>query len=151
MKIILGVDDSPHSLAAVEFVRKMKWPEDTSITVLSVARIPVSAYAMVDMPAVGGNTEWLSEQVRFHEEVAARIERQLRDAGLKTVGRVVEGDPREALVRAAETERADLIVVGSHGRSGLRRLLLGSVANHVVTHAPCNVMVVKLRGPILKT
>jgi nucleotide-binding universal stress UspA family protein len=151
MKIVLGVDDSPHSLAAVEFVKKMKWPEGTSVIVLSVARIPVSAYAMVDMPAVSGNTEWLGEQVKFHEEVAARVERQLREAGLKTTGRVVEGDPRESLVHAAETEHADLIVVGSHGRSGLSKLLLGSVASHVVTHAPCHVMVVKLRGPLLKS
>jgi len=58
----------------------------------------------------------------------------------------VRGDPREALVLAAESDQADLVVVGSHGRSGLTKLLLGSVASHVVTHAPCNVLVVKMRA-----
>ena len=57
--------------------------------------------------------------------------------------RVERGDPREGLVHAAETERADLLVVGSHGRTGLPRMLLGSVAGHVATHAPCSVVVVK--------
>ncbi len=146
MKIMLGVDDSPHSLAAVDFVKKMKWPEGTSVTVLSVARVPVSAYAMVDMPAVGGSAEWLGEQMRFHEEVASRVERELSDAGLKATSEVVEGDPRVELVEAAESGKVDLIVVGSHGRSGLSKLLLGSVASHVVTHAPCDVLVVKRAG-----
>lgn len=143
MKIILGVDDSPFSNAAVDYVAGMKWPADTRIIVLSVARVPVGTYAMVDMPAVGTGAEWVDEQVKFHEEVAARIERRLREGGFATEGRVVQGDPRETLVHVAETERADLVVVGSHGRSGLTKLLLGSVASHVVTHAPCSVLVVK--------
>ena len=146
MKIILGVDDSPFSHAAVDTVATMKWPADTRIVVLSVARVPVGTYAMVDMPAVGTGTDWVDEQVKFHEEVAARIERRLREAGLETEGRVAQGDPREALVHVAESERADLVVVGSHGRSGLTKLLLGSVASYVVTHAPCSVLVVKSPG-----
>jgi len=56
---------------------------------------------------------------------------------------MVPGDPRSALVDEARQEHADLIVVGSHGRSGLSKLLLGSVASHVVAHAPCSVLVVK--------
>lgn len=53
------------------------------------------------------------------------------------------GDPGDAIVEAAVSERADMIVVGSHGRSGLGRALLGSVSDFVVRHAPCPVMVVK--------
>ncbi|HEU4672106.1 MAG TPA: universal stress protein, partial [Candidatus Limnocylindrales bacterium] len=49
----------------------------------------------------------------------------------------------DAIVEAAVSERADMIVVGSHGRSGLGRALLGSVSDFVVRHAPCPVMVVK--------
>ena len=56
------------------------------------------------------------------------------------------GDPREALIEMARREGADLIVVGSHGRSGLTKLLMGSVASHVVTHAPCDVLVVRPRA-----
>jgi universal stress protein A len=57
---------------------------------------------------------------------------------------MVQGDPRDALVETARQDRVDLIIVGSHGRTGLSKLLLGSVASHVVSHAPCNVLVVKL-------
>ncbi len=53
------------------------------------------------------------------------------------------GDPGDSIVEAAGAERADMIVVGSHGRSGLGRALLGSVSDYVVRHAPCPVMIVK--------
>jgi nucleotide-binding universal stress UspA family protein len=53
------------------------------------------------------------------------------------------GDPRSVLIEAARREKSDLLVIGSHGRSGMAKLLLGSVASHVVGHAPCSVLVVK--------
>jgi nucleotide-binding universal stress UspA family protein len=59
---------------------------------------------------------------------------------------VERGDPRDAIVRVAEREHADLVIVGSHGRTGLPKLLMGSVASYVVTHAPCPVLVVKHPG-----
>lgn len=54
------------------------------------------------------------------------------------------GDPRTELVESAIAEEADLLIVGSHGRTGIARLLMGSVASYVVTHAPCSVLVVRL-------
>ena len=64
--------------------------------------------------------------------------------------RVELGDPRDLIVRTADAVGADLVVVGSHGRTGLPRLVMGSVASYVVSHAPCDVMVIKRtkRGPI---
>ena len=56
---------------------------------------------------------------------------------------LLEGDPAREIVRAAEEENAELIVVGTHGRTGLARLLMGSVAEQVVRHAPCPVLIVK--------
>ena len=47
------------------------------------------------------------------------------------------------ILEIAHAEHADLIVVGSHGRTGLPKLIMGSVASHIVTHAPCSVLVVK--------
>jgi nucleotide-binding universal stress UspA family protein len=79
------------------------------------------------------------------QETVAHAEQALRASGQSTVGRVYDGDPREAIVQAAERERADLLVLGSHGRSGLAKMMLGSVSSYVVTHAPCSVLVVK--GP----
>jgi nucleotide-binding universal stress UspA family protein len=63
------------------------------------------------------------------------------DTGLEIEQRLVEGDPGDALVDASAS--AELVVVGSHGRSGLRAALLGSVSRHVASHAVCPVVVVK--------
>jgi nucleotide-binding universal stress UspA family protein len=56
----------------------------------------------------------------------------------------VTDDPRLSIVAVATREAVDLVVVGSHGRSGLQKLLLESVSSHVVAHTPCSVLVVKL-------
>ncbi len=57
---------------------------------------------------------------------------------------LLEGDPASEIVRYAEEQVVDLIVMGTHGRSGLERLLMGSVAEKVMREAPCSVLVVKL-------
>ncbi len=147
MKILLGVDESPHSDAAVEFVKSMKWPAGTRVLVVSAARPPVMAYSEIYVPAVPYSEDLLKEEVRQHEKIAARAEGTLRGAGVATEARVLTGDAREVLIAEARASGADLIVVGSHGRTGLTKLLLGSVASHVVAHAPCSVMVVKLPEP----
>jgi nucleotide-binding universal stress UspA family protein len=144
MKILLGVDESPHSNAAVEFVKKMQWPKGTRVLVVSAARPPIMAYSEVYVPAAPHTEAMIEQEVRYHEELAARAEETLRVPGIATEARVVTGDPREVLIAEARSSGADLIVVGSHGRTGLTKMLLGSVASHVVTHAPCSVMVVKL-------
>ena len=144
MKILIGVDESPHSRAAVEFVKKMSWPKDSSILVLSAVRPVVAVYAETYIPAPSYVEQMTEDAVRLHEETASTAERNLQSTGLKIEARTVHGDPRTALVDAARSERADLLVVGSHGRTGVTKLLMGSVASHVVAHAPCSVMVVKL-------
>jgi nucleotide-binding universal stress UspA family protein len=62
---------------------------------------------------------------------------------LSVTGRIASGDPRHALVEAARSEGADLLVVGSHGHTGFGWLTMGSVASYVTTHAPCSVLVVR--------
>jgi nucleotide-binding universal stress UspA family protein len=57
---------------------------------------------------------------------------------------LLEGDPAEEIIRYAGATRADLIVMGTHGRTGLERLLMGSVAEKVLRSAPCSVLVVKM-------
>ena len=146
MKILIGVDDSPHARAAVEFVRKMTWPKDTRVVVLSVAQPAVQAYSEIYVPSAP-LVEITENIIRMHQELATGAENTLLGVGLTTEAKVLQGDARTALVDAAHTERADLVVVGSHGRTGLAKLFMGSVASHVVTHAPCSVMVVKLEKP----
>lgn len=144
MLIVLGVDESPHSEAAVEWVKNMTWPKGTRVRVVSSVRPLIAAYSEVYVPGPGISEELTRQELEYHEGLAARVEDRLRKAGFTTEASVITGDPREVLIAAAKEAKADLIVVGSHGRSGLTKLLLGSVASHVVTHAPCSVMVVKL-------
>lgn len=59
---------------------------------------------------------------------------------------LLQGDPAAEVVRAAEDENAEMIVLGTHGRTGLARLLMGSVAEQVVRHAPCPVLIVRDPG-----
>ena len=60
--------------------------------------------------------------------------------------RVIEGDARDTILETARTVHADLIVIGTHGRRGLARVLLGSVAEDVLRRAPCPVLAVRLEG-----
>jgi nucleotide-binding universal stress UspA family protein len=144
MKILVGVDESPFSAAAVKFVTHMKWPEGTEIRLISAVQPLAGSYAMVEMPVPVAAFEEASRELRVaRQESTAVLEREVKASGYKSNAKVVTGDARFALVDAARSENADLLVVGSHGRTGLTKLMLGSVASHVVTHAPCSVLVVK--------
>ena len=143
MKILIGIDDSPCSRAALEFVRTSPMARTANVIVVSAVRPQVMAYSEIYVPPAVAVEELMEEQKNVHQDLVSRAEKTLRDAGLTTEARVLVGDPREAILETAREEKADLIVVGSHGRSGISKLLMGSVASHVVTHATCSVLVVK--------
>jgi nucleotide-binding universal stress UspA family protein len=145
MKILIAMDSSAHSERALEFVARMRWPAGSRVIVLSILQPVASSVAGPYEATViaQDNLEALRRQL---EEIVARAERTLSEVGFSTEGKVLAGDPRQTLLDVAQSERADLIVVGSHGRSGLAKMMLGSVSSHVVTHAPCSVLVVKQTG-----
>ena len=141
MNVLIGLDDSRCSDVVLNRVAAMPWPEDTSFLVLSaVAPIFVGPGEAASTDAVG---HLLEEQERYHLDIANRGTDRLRRAGLRAEATVVVQDPRSALLETARARKAGLIIVGSHGRTGIQKLLLGSVASHVVTHAPCSVLVVR--------
>jgi general stress protein 26 len=82
------------------------------------------------------------------EQLTARIAESLDDTDLKTEPLVRHGDPRSVIVEVAKEWGADLIVIGTHEYTGLKRLLLGSVTQSVVSHAPCSVEVVRQKSAI---
>jgi len=145
MKILLAIDGSPPSQAAVDEVAHRPWPTATIVRILSVIQ-PYTPLATEIVPAAA-----MLEEIREHQ--ATEADRVTKQAGehLAAPGRLSveialrEGDPRTAIVDAADEWPADLIVVGSHGRTGFKRLMLGSVAQSVVAHAPCSVEVVRRR------
>ncbi|HET9251444.1 MAG TPA: universal stress protein [Candidatus Eisenbacteria bacterium] len=141
MKVIVGVDSSSFSDAAIRHVLESAWPKGTSFLVISAAE-PVFL-APGEALAPQAIATYVGQQESFHRQVAELAAARLRDAGLVARGAMKRGDPRLVLEETAKSEQADLVVVGSHGRSGIKKLFLGSVADHVVTHAPCPVLVVK--------
>jgi nucleotide-binding universal stress UspA family protein len=94
----------------------------------------------------GGRFRARIDQVRAaREQQAQALVERGREAGLEVSFLVWTGDPGSMIVEAAEAERADMILVGSHGRGAVGRFFLGSVSEHVVRHAPCPVLVVRPR------
>jgi nucleotide-binding universal stress UspA family protein len=102
-------------------------------------------------PFVGGD-EYMSPKTYtdMQRSMQAYAQKQLdklvaraKAAGVRVRGLLLEGTTADAIVRTARSRRADVIVIGTHGRTGLGRLLMGSVAQRVVGTAPCPVLTVR--------
>jgi nucleotide-binding universal stress UspA family protein len=146
MKILVAVDNSPFSQAAVDEVARRPWPSGTTIRVLSVFQPyvpPVTEFSI----AAATMEEIRAQEERTASGLTSRAADVLNATGWPVETVVLEGEPRAVIVDEAAKWEADLIVVGSHGRSGLKRWLLGSVAQSIVAHAPCSVEVVRRRKP----
>ena len=144
MKVILAVDGSSYSAAAAQLVATRPWLPDTTVRVLMAVE-PIMQAPDMWSGIVGVETLELArkELMRQATQVVNGVAETLRAASLDVETAVREGDPRSVIVDQAEAWSADLVVVGSHGYTGLKRLLLGSVAQSVVTYAPCSVEVVR--------
>ncbi len=144
--LVLGVDGSSGADRAVGLV--LDWPVFQAIPIHVIAVAPSLYPWWVGMAEAGGVTTMpqvvASEDAARADEadlVETTVERLTR-AGYRASGHVREGDAADQLIKAAEATGSDLIVVGTRGRTGLARLVLGSVARNVVIHAPCSVLVV---------
>jgi nucleotide-binding universal stress UspA family protein len=142
MRILLPVDGSPPSQEAIDEVLRRPWPTPSSVRVLSVVR-PYVPPATEFVPGAFAPEELLQQHQKEAEQIAAQAGGRLAQTGLSVDTAVRQGDPRTVIVDEATEWKADLIVVGSHGHTGLKRLLLGSVAQAVVAHAPCSVEVAR--------
>ena len=144
MRILLAVDGSAPSHDAIDEVAGRPWPTPSNLRVVSVVR-PYVPPATEFVPGAFTPNEILQEHMKDAERIAAQAADRLKRSGLSIDTAARQGDPRTVIVDEATEWGADLIVVGSHGHTGLTRLLLGSVAQSVVAHAPCSVEVVRKR------
>jgi nucleotide-binding universal stress UspA family protein len=146
--IVVGLDGSETSHAALRWAVEEAGLRGTRlVAVLAWAFIPpqpMGDAGMLAMPAGDLAGQLTAERDAANVVVSNAIESLGSKPGFEIEQRIVEGDPGEVLV--AESKQADLVVVGSHGRSGLTAALLGSVSRHVVDHAACPVVVVKVPG-----
>jgi nucleotide-binding universal stress UspA family protein len=139
MKILIGVDHSEFSGDLVRVMVKQLRSEHAEVLVLHVLQQVTQA---VPEMAFGYAPEMAGER-RSAQVLVERIATELRSAGFKADTAVEVADVRDGIIDAATRWRADLIVVGSHGENGIRRFLLGSVAESVARHANCSVQIVR--------
>jgi nucleotide-binding universal stress UspA family protein len=151
MKILLAVDDSAFSEAATKAVIDQTKPGDLEVCVLHSFHPMASLPGFADESVAGSLKEAEERRRADAKGLLARTAQILDKAGFKVTTSLVEADPRQAIIDQAEKWKADLIVVGSHGRKGLDRLLIGSVAEHVARHASCSVEIVRPSGNRIPT
>lgn len=149
MNILLAMDDSPHSFSALEAVLSRPWPEGSNFKVVSVVEPFHPEYAgwhtsYVPL-ALEAQKELLEATKRLVEDSANRLREKFGDDHVTC--EVLEGYIKDKIIDTARDWPADLIVMGSHGRRGFTKFLLGSVSEAVVSHAPCSVEIVKLPHP----
>ncbi|HUJ40050.1 MAG TPA: universal stress protein [Candidatus Acidoferrales bacterium] len=140
MKILLCVDESKHSEAAIEAVASQFRPQSTQVRVLHVLQ-PLTVAPPPQMSALYAPE--LEQEGKKGRELVERAAKKLAAAGFQTDTAVEQGDIRMRIIETAADWKADLIVVGSHGHSGIPRLLLGSRAEFVARNAPCSVEIVR--------
>jgi nucleotide-binding universal stress UspA family protein len=146
MKILLAVDDSKFSDAALEAVIAQMPPKGTEVLVLNVVE-PITLSSPPQMSS--SYAPELEIRVKEGQELVEREVQKLRAAGFKAHGAVETGDIRGKILDAAAELGADLIVLGSHGRKGVQRFLLGSVAENVARHAQCSVEIVRVPNQVV--
>jgi nucleotide-binding universal stress UspA family protein len=133
--ILVAIDGSPASAAASEQAIDLAASLGSRLLVVYVVNAPDVPAGAVIRPTMAGVREEA-------EAVSRKVVEQARRLGVEATYLTWEGQPGEAIVAAAEAESADMIVAGSHGRSAVGRLLLGSVSEYLVRHAPVPVLVV---------
>ena len=132
-RIVVGTDGSPGALNAVDEAGRLARSEDGVVHVVSAYRNGTA----VAMPEAG----YIDLRPAAEEALQAAAAR-VRTHGVPVETHAIQGEPADALIGVAETYDARLIVVGSRGMRGARRVL-GSVPNTVTHKAPCNVLVVR--------
>jgi nucleotide-binding universal stress UspA family protein len=145
MKILLAVDGTEFSQAATQTLASQLRPEGVEVLVLCVVEPHI--FSIPPQMAEGYAPEQeavLKEELQHARESVNQASKVLCSAGFNLKTRVVEAEARNGILDVAEEWRADLIVLGSHGRKGLRRFLLGSVAEFVARHARCSICIVRI-------
>lgn len=142
MKILLAIDDTKYSQAATDLVVRQMRPEDAEVCVFHV--VPPLVIIPYDYM---GQVETLEaaqqERLKEGKELVERTAQQLRSAGFRAHAVTEEGEPKTVILEKATHWDPDIIFMGSHGRKGIDRFLIGSTSQAVLRHAHCSVEIVR--------
>jgi nucleotide-binding universal stress UspA family protein len=141
-RILVPVDFSENSASVIEWAAHLAEEHGSRVILFHAYHLPVEfqqlegAYLPPDF--------WANVKAEA-EQTLRRYQDELEQRGIEVEGVVREGYAATAIVDEATSQQVDLIVIGTHGLSGLKHMLLGSIAERVVQKAPCPVLTVKAR------
>jgi nucleotide-binding universal stress UspA family protein len=148
-RVLLACDGSPDAFEAVRFLAALPLGPDTSVRLLGVVTpppVPPTGPEMLALPWPPTMDAFIDEQRAALDGVLTRAAEMLRGRTGAVERSVVLGQPAAEILTAAEEPGVDLVVIGARGLGLLGRLVLGSVSDRVVHHAPCPVLVVKTKA-----
>ena len=153
MKVILAIDGSPHSHAALVEFANQPWPDGTEVQILTVIHPSIPLVMEPTLVVAAAHVQQAGELRHDAPALVEAASALVRDAApaVTVTTKIVEGVPTDMIVQEAHDWGADLIVLGSHGYGRVRRMVLGSVASAVVAKAPCSVLVVRAKHLLLDT
>ena len=142
----MAIDDSRFSEAAIRFLSEQAQPHENEVRVSHVVEPPL---LLVNREMCGYDSDLLripQSQIEQAEALVGRVAERLRCKSAKVTTCIVQGDPKSEILDETVRWVADLLVIGSHGRTSFARFFLGSVSDVVARHARCSVEVVR-SGP----
>jgi universal stress protein A len=143
-RILLPTDFSAYSATATKYACELATKFDAELHLLHTLEVHLSSTPTFGMGLA--LPKYLHESREAAEKALAGVLDPQWAVGRKVVQAVVEGSPKVEIIRYARTQQIDVIVLATHGRSGLAHVIIGSVAEGVVRTAPCPVLTVRPEG-----
>lgn len=142
--ILVAVDESPMAYAAVEQALSLAKDLNSQVTIMSV--IAIDPFVGVDFykvaPAI---TDYFMQAEKNAKERLEDIKNSFVRDGIEVNSKLIHGvSPSQGIIQVADEVGADLVIMGSHGRTGIQKVMLGSVAQNVLTQSPIPVLIVKV-------
>jgi nucleotide-binding universal stress UspA family protein len=138
-RILVATDFSENAEAATDYAIDLAKRLNAEIVLVHAYETPT--YAFPEGAVI--QAELLDRLARISEEALASATKKRAQCGVPFRSVLQSGPPWREIIAAAEKEHADLIVIGTHGRRGLSRMIMGSVAERVVRSAPCPVLTIR--------
>jgi len=143
-KVIVCFDGSNDSIKAIKLAGSFASNYQSEVTIVHVYSSPAVGFSAASGIPIPDYKALEDAKKETAKSVLAKGVRAASDEGFKAKGELIEAPSVvEAMVEFATTEKADLIIVGTRGMTGFKKLILGSVSSGLVNHAPCNVLVAR--------
>jgi nucleotide-binding universal stress UspA family protein len=146
-KVLVPLDGSKYSDEVVHFLLQMLLPRYTEVLVMMVVQSFASAFVKAYTLDLERDQQIIAELQEIEEKAAQRlmteVESQFRKGGYKASSVVARGDPSQEILRKADQQNVDLVVLGAKGLTGVRNFLLGNVAQRVSRYSKASVLIVR--------